>query len=240
MKKTMSFIASIALAAAMVSALPTFAEETAPENTSSTKVTEIDQDSPSKISTVDISYTKGTSYRVTIPTDTLTLSKAETPIKIEAKEVIINEGNTLKVTVKGKEESEWKLSNGKTTKIDYSVTSGEDKTPVNPGDVVLSVAANEAVNGNEVKKELTINAPTKANISGTYSDQLTFTVGVSDASGSSTPDNNTDNKNNNNNPPADDSDDENNKNASGTPGGEDLQGGSGDQGTTQDPKTPAE
>lgn len=124
--------------------------------------------------TVAIEYTTEDSWKVTIP-ESITIGTAA---KIEATDVNIAEGETLKVTLKGTSQEKWELTeDGGSDKIEYTVKKGDSidtqETTVNVGDAVLEVTS-----GN---KESYIKAEVEGNKSTggkTYKDTLTFTANV--------------------------------------------------------------
>ena len=112
-------------------------------------------------------------YTVTIPA-TVELGTTAT---IKAKDVILPNGKTLNVKVA--EGSEFKVAqvddnDAVVDKCAYTVTKGENKTPVNPSDTVLT-----AVNGESEKTvELQFNKPETTTYSGEYKGTVKFTVSV--------------------------------------------------------------
>lgn len=166
MKKSMSIIAAITLATAMVSSLPTFA-------------TDITQESDSNSATTNLTYKVDKTYKVTIPDDVTNLT-SESKLTVEVADVVIDTGETLSVNIAST--NGWTLNDTKDADnaLAYELALGETledgANALADDDVVLSVAAGTAT-GSQIISVKSIAAATK---SGTYTDTLTFTVDVTE------------------------------------------------------------
>ena len=118
--------------------------------------------------TTTATYTKGEGYTVTIPADITVGGEA---ISISAADVMIDPGETLKVSVASA--NSWKVKNGEEA-LAYKLNDGTADIKADDT-VVLSVAAGTATGSVDLTAELDNVTATK---SGTYTDTLTFTVAV--------------------------------------------------------------
>ncbi len=130
----------------------------------------------STTTTVEITYNVADSWKVTIPAS-ITIGEAA---KISATDVYIADGSTLKVTLKGVDESGWKLKEASTSKtIDYTVKKGDEQntqeTTVNVNDSILEVTGGETKKDSYIKAEVEGNKSTGGK---DYKDTLTFTATV--------------------------------------------------------------
>lgn len=126
--------------------------------------------------TVDIEYSANDTWTVTIPGE-ITVGQAA---HIQASNVNIADGSTLSVTLKGKDESGWKLTEDQGTKtIDYTVKKGASQdtqeTVVNVNGSILDVTAGQNSGESYIKVEVEGNKSTGGK---TYKDTLTFTADV--------------------------------------------------------------
>lgn len=122
-----------------------------------------------------VNYVVDESFKVVIPDGPVDLKTNATDQKVEAKDVVIGENKTLKVTVSST--NSWKLKNGD-KELDYTLSAGTFNSGSAPSAALLEVAAGTATG------EVTLNfsvtgTPT---VSGTYQDTLTFTATVAAAS----------------------------------------------------------
>lgn len=122
--------------------------------------------------TTTVSYGVSEGYTVSIPAD-FTVTTTATVKEISASNVLLEDGETLKVTMKST--NGYKLKNG-TSEIAYSIKNGE--TALTGEDVeVLSVAAGTTSGKTELTFSTTTENINAATLSGTHTDTLTFTVG---------------------------------------------------------------
>ncbi|MDO5141857.1 MAG: hypothetical protein Q4D31_02430 [Eubacteriales bacterium] len=176
-RKLIAMTLTLALAQAM--AVPAFAAEGTVSQTDSSKTTN-----------TTVEYTVKETYTVTIPQsvnlETLTHEQA-----ISATDVVINEGNELKVTLSSANYSTGfrmkniavsSVGNADTDFLAYTIQKGSPASEaVTNGGEVLTVKA-----GTETGSEtLTYNTTGKAKKAGIYQDTLTFTVSVDAATAAS-------------------------------------------------------
>lgn len=152
--------------------------------------TEIEQGTaaPTYTNTGDTSVTASvdTTYTITIPdSDTLKFQNlkgtsdetARTKnFDVSAKDVTLEPGKQLNVTVSGTDSSAFQMANDDLTsvKLPYTITPAAGST-LRPGGTIASFANNST---ETVSSTLIVNAPTMG--AGNYSDTLTFTCTVAD------------------------------------------------------------
>ena len=138
--------------------------------------TVIDQDSASNIGIINVEYNAETEYTVVIPAGvTFTDTEKVQERGIEARNVMLPEGNSLHVTVSSL--NNFRIINGDSY-IVYSLEVNHNPTPETESNNVLTVAAGEKsgwailIFSTDLDKENALYA-------GKYSDILTFTVAIS-------------------------------------------------------------
>lgn len=125
--------------------------------------------------TVELTYTKDESYTVTIPAN-FDLKEADKDQTIEAKEVYIPSGKTLKVSIKSDNYDDgWYVKNGSEDKVLYTIKTGGDSIANNGA--VLKFEANDNTHQAEETLEFALDEK-NVHYAGTYTDTLTFTVTV--------------------------------------------------------------
>ena len=120
--------------------------------------------------TVDIEYSANDTWTVTIPGE-ITVGQAA---HIQASNVNIADGSTLSVTLKGKDESGWKLTEDQGTKT-KGASQDTQETVVNVNGSILDVTAGQNSGESYIKVEVEGNKSTGGK---TYKDTLTFTADV--------------------------------------------------------------
>lgn len=130
---------------------------------------EIKLDTENKTGDVTIEYTQSESYVVIIP-DSMTVGTDKT---VEADNIVIGYGKQLTVSVSSK--NNWTLKNNDDS-LKYTLKIGD--TAASTNNTVLT-----AVSGDTVSKTLsaTLDDDQSAKYAGNYTDTLTFTVSVNDA-----------------------------------------------------------
>lgn len=154
MKKMITALTAVSLAASMMTPLVSFAGFADNQNTS-------------KAST-----TYAETYVITIPANVSSDSGAAMNINVAASDVLLDPGNELKVTVAAS--GTMKNEADETTTLAYSLKKGDEAVTDAP---FLTIASGTT----EGSADLTVTVdgtPTKA---GTYSDTLTFTASVAEA-----------------------------------------------------------
>ncbi len=123
--------------------------------------------------TIEILYSTEPTYTVTIPA-TVKLGETAT---IKAENVVVDEGQqvNVKITATSEDDNSFKVTNGKTAKLNYTVTDNNKTYAL--GDAVLSVNPATADNG---ENTLTFTAPQDITYAGTYTGTITFTISVDD------------------------------------------------------------
>lgn len=156
MKKTMAFVSALVMAGSL--GVSAFAADTT-----------INQNSTPQTAEVALSQNVPTSYTVTIPTDPITVSSEAQTLSVSASSVVIEDGQTLNVSVSSN--GAFEMTAG-THSIAYTITkNGSD---ISEGDNVLSVAAG----GADATASLSIASSNTPKFAGNYTDTLTFTVSV--------------------------------------------------------------
>ncbi len=122
--------------------------------------------------TMKVTHSVTPTYTVTIPA-TVKLGETAT---ISAENVVVDEGQqvNVKITATSEDDNSFKVTNGKTSKLDYTVTDGGSMT-YKLNDTVLSVNPATADNGYST---LTFTAPESFTYAGTYTGNITFTISV--------------------------------------------------------------
>lgn len=130
-------------------------------------------DNENKTGDVTIEYTQSESYVVIIP-DSMTVGTDKT---VEADNIVIGYGKQLTVSVSS--QNSWKLINNDDS-LDYTLKIGD--TAASANSTVLT-----AKSGETVSKTLsaTLDDDQSAKYAGNYTDTLTFTVSVNDATSGS-------------------------------------------------------
>ena len=126
---------------------------------------------------VEITYSVDDAWTVTIPESITVGGEA---VEVKAENVNIASGKELNVTLKGSNESEWKLI-GSGDPITYTVKKGDNGSQtetVNPKDSILTVTDAQTSGSVYIKVET---ENTKSTGGEAYTDTLTFTVSVDDA-----------------------------------------------------------
>lgn len=135
---------------------------------------EIKQDTENKTGSTDITYTATESYVVIIP-ESMTVGTTAT---VEADNILIGYNKQLTVSVSS--QNEWKLKNNDDG-LGYTLHIGETGV-TSTNNTVLTAAS-----GDTVSKTLsvTIDPNQSPKYAGNYTDTLTFTVSVNDATSGS-------------------------------------------------------
>ena len=157
MKKLIALVIAIVMMAAL--AVPAFAADLTAAGTSN----------------MTVSYTPGTTYTVTIPDSVAIGSKATVSVAANA---VLPTGKQVKVTVSPSGEgTAWVLTSTASDTLNYTITKGEDTIAV--GGTVLTHAS-----GTETQTDAVLSFALATGVStnkaDTYSQIITFTVGVED------------------------------------------------------------
>lgn len=163
MKKAITMMTALALAGALgVSNLTICASASG-----------INGDSAS--ATVTLNYSVSEGYTITIPTTPITVSTDGTDLTVEATDILLSAGSTLKLTV-ASGNNDFKMytaeDTGKANGLAYTVK--KDGTAISSGADVLSIAAGTTSTSTSLNIALS-DTPTYA---GDYTDTLTFSASV--------------------------------------------------------------
>lgn len=154
MKKMITALTALSLAASMMTPIVSFAADLTLENTTGT-------------TTLAKSYAE--SYTITIPAEVSMDEQAvSAELAVAATDVLLNDGDVLKVSVAS--DNDWNLVHASDSecKVAYELSATGDVLTIHSGDTEGSTELTATVTG----------TPSKA---GTFSDTLTFSVDVSAA-----------------------------------------------------------
>jgi len=165
MKKSVSLLLALVLAFAMVSTA------FAVDNTVNTQ-------SSSKDVNVTVTYDYSENYIVTIPAN-FGIGPTEGQVTVSASEVRLSLGKELNVKVASTNNWYLKIGSAENPKIAYVLSQSSNGTCIANNTAVLTVPA--GIEGGAKSETLYHKASTAAIYAGTYTDTLTFTVSVDNA-----------------------------------------------------------
>lgn len=126
---------------------------------------------------IDITYSIGQSYTITIPeTFSFTAQNTDIPKTVSASSVLINNDTKLQVVISGAHctETGWFLEDVTDTDNDVEYTVKKDDVALKNGDTVLEVTAGTQ----QAEQEIVFNLKEGIKKAGTYKDTLTFTSSI--------------------------------------------------------------